>query len=216
MTENKSDDKMKGVYVKSLLTSKVVLSIGEIGQNLKQNIEKKIASKIEGKCGVEGFVQPKSVNVKTYSNGLVNTGFVDFQVVFECMICRPVEGMLIEECTVKTITKAGIHAEVIGKKDGVIPIVAHIARDHNYNDLRFNSVKENDIIMIRVLGVRFELNDPYITVIGKIAEKRKPTKRHGGGGNNSDAFSILSEQDSGVLEYEVLDDAELSSDGEDL
>lgn len=171
-----SEQKLYGVYIKSLLTTKVVLSIGEIGQNIKQNLEKKIAAKVEGKCGIEGYIQPKSVSVKTYSNGLVNTGFVDFQVVFECMVCRPVEGMLIE-CVAKTITKAGIHAEVIGKH-GEIPITAHIARDHNYNDLRFNNVKEKDVIRVNVIGVRFELNDPCIDVIGKVVEKRDvPAKK---------------------------------------
>jgi DNA-directed RNA polymerase subunit E'/Rpb7 len=171
-----SEQKLYGVYIKSLLTTKVVLSIGEIGQNIKQNLEKKIAAKVEGKCGIEGYIQPKSVSVKTYSNGLVNTGFVEFQVVYECMVCRPVEGMLIE-CVAKTITKAGIHAEVIGKH-GEIPITAHIARDHNYNDLRFNNVKEKDVIRVNVIGVRFELNDPCIDVIGKVVEKRDaPAKK---------------------------------------
>jgi DNA-directed RNA polymerase subunit E'/Rpb7 len=172
MAEKKpqTEQKFYGVYIKSLLNTKVVLSISEIGQNLKQNIEKKIAAKVEGKCGIEGFIQPKSVNVKTYSNGIINMGFVEFQVVFECMICSPVEGMLIE-CVAKTITKAGIHAEVIGR-DGIVPITAHIARDHNYNDIRFNNVKEKDTIMVKVIGVRYELNDPCIDVIGKVVEKR--------------------------------------------
>ena len=164
------EQKFYGVYIKSLLNAKVVLSISEIGQNIKQNLEKKIAAKVEGKCGIEGFIQPKSVNVKTYSNGIINMGFVEFQVVYECMVCSPVEGMLIE-CVAKTITKAGIHAEVIGR-DGIVPITAHIARDHNYNDIRFNNVKEKDTIMVKVIGVRYELNDPCIDVIGKVVEKR--------------------------------------------
>uniref|UniRef100_A0A6C0HIH0 S1 motif domain-containing protein n=1 Tax=viral metagenome TaxID=1070528 RepID=A0A6C0HIH0_9ZZZZ len=171
-----SEQKFYGVYIKSLLNTKVLLAINEIGQNIRQNLEKKIAAKVEGKCGIDGFIQPKSVSVKTYSNGLVNTGYVEFQVVFECMICRPVEGMLIE-CVAKTITKAGIHAEVVGKH-GEVPITAHIARDHNYNDARFSDVKEKDVIRVRVIGVRFELNDPCIDVIGKVVERREgPAKK---------------------------------------
>jgi DNA-directed RNA polymerase subunit E'/Rpb7 len=177
MAENKarSEQKVYGPYIKSLLTTKVVLAINEIGQNIKQNLEKKIATKVEGKCGIEGYIQPKSVNVKTYSNGLVNAGFVEFQVVFESMICRPVEGMLIN-CIAKTITKAGIHAEYRGKH-GEVPITAHIARDHNYNDLRFNNVKENDEILVKVIGVRFELNDPCIDIIGKVVEPHSNTQK---------------------------------------
>lgn len=202
-----TEQKLYGVYIKSLLTAKVVLSINEIGQNIRQNLEKKIAMKMEGKCGIHGFIQPKSTIVKTYSNGIVSNGLVEFQVVYECMVCRPVEGMLIE-CIAKTITKAGIHAEVIGKH-GEVSITAHIARDHNYNDSRFNDVKEKDTIRVRVIGVRFELDDPCIYVIGKVVEKRdlrekkKPLKIGG---------EYLSDHNS----LDVYDYDALSSDDEGL
>jgi|LauGreDrversion4_1035100.scaffolds.fasta_scaffold01375_1 DNA-directed RNA polymerase subunit E'/Rpb7 len=217
MAENKprSDQKVYGPYIKSLLTTKVVLAINEVGQNIKQNLEKKISAKVEGKCSIEGFIQPKSVNVKTYSNGLVNTGFVEFQVVFECMVCRPVEGMLIK-CMVKTITKAGIHAEYRGKH-GEVPITAHIARDHNYNDLRFNNVKENNEILVKVIGVRFELNDPCIDIIGKVVEpttttQKQPKKALKIGGYLDNHF-VESVPDSSS--YSGGDDY-MSSDNEDL
>ena len=207
MAENKprSDQKIFGPYIKSVLTTKVVLSINEIGQNIRQNLEKKIAAKVEGKCSIEGFIQPKSISVKTYSNGLVNTGFVEFQVVFECMICRPVEGMLIK-CVAKTITKAGIHAEYKGKH-GEVPITAHIARDHNYNDLRFNNVKENDEILVKVIGVRFELNDPCIDVIGKVVEQTAPQKQ------NKKSLKIGGDLDNHFIDLDQAVDY-LSSDDE--
>ena len=78
--------------------------------------------------------------------------------------------MLIE-CKSKTITKAGIHAEVVDET-GIVPVTVFIARDHNYNDFNFNNVKENETILVRVIGTRFELNDSYICVIGKLAHKR--------------------------------------------
>jgi len=84
-----------------------------------------------------------------------------------------VEGMLIE-CKSKTITKAGIHAEVVDET-GTVPVTVFIARDHNYNDVTFNNVKENENILVRVIGTRFELNDSYICVIGKLAHRRELT-----------------------------------------
>jgi DNA-directed RNA polymerase subunit E'/Rpb7 len=165
------ESKVYGVYLKSVLTQKIVLSINEVGKNLKQNLEKKIAASIEGKCIAQGFVKPGSVSVVNFSSGNVNAANVEFQVVFECMICHPVEGMLIE-CKAKTITKAGIHAEVVDAS-GVIPVTVFVARDHNYNDIHFNNVKENAEILVRVLGTRFELNDPYICVIAKLAQLSK-------------------------------------------
>jgi DNA-directed RNA polymerase subunit E'/Rpb7 len=158
--------KIYGVYIPSVLTMKIILSITEVGSNIKQNLQKRISKNTEGRCITEGFIRPDSVNLLSYSAGNVNGNQIEFQTVFECMICHPVEGMLIE-CQVKTITKAGIHAEVVDS-NGVVPITVFVARDHHISDRSFADVKEADKITISVIGVRFELNDPYICVIGKL------------------------------------------------
>jgi DNA-directed RNA polymerase subunit E'/Rpb7 len=163
-----SQQKIYGVYISSMLTQKVILSINEVGKNTKQNLERMISKMSQGRCIKEGFIQPGSVRIMTYSCGTVNGEKIEFQVVYECMICNPVEGMLIE-CIVKTITKAGIHAEVVDK-NGNVPIVAFIARDHHYKDKTFSDIKENMKIVTRVIGIRYELNDSYICIIGKLVE----------------------------------------------
>lgn len=173
---NKNDKKNEkdviyGVYIKSLLTKRVVLSITEIGKNIKQNLEQKISTSIEGKCIEEGFIRPGSTKIISYSSGVVHTENIIFEVIFECMLCHPVEGMQIE-CTSKTITKAGIHAEVLDVNN-VVPVTIFIARDHHYTDKYFNNIKENMKIVIIVIGIRYELNDPYICAIGKLIEKDK-------------------------------------------
>ena len=158
--------KIYGVYTQSMLTMKVSLSIKEVGKNMKQNLEKKISKTTEGKCIMQGFIRPGSVKIVSYSSGVVNNENIEFQTAFECMICYPMEGMLIE-CQTKSITKAGIHAEVVDT-DGTVPLIVFVSRDHHYKEKEFSNVKENMKITIRVIGVRFELNDPYISVIGKL------------------------------------------------
>jgi DNA-directed RNA polymerase subunit E'/Rpb7 len=160
--------KIYGVYNKSVLDTKVVLSITEIGKNIKTNLESKIISKIGGKCITEGYIKPGSINIINYSSGSVNGDIVEYHVLFECMICLPVEGMLIE-CTSKTITKAGIHAQVIDE-DGNMPVTVFVARDHHHIDDRFLSVKENTKITVRVIGIRFELNDKCICAIANLTD----------------------------------------------
>lgn len=169
----KDKDIIYGVYIKSLLTKKVILTIVEVGKNVKQNIEKKIMSLYEGRCIPEGFVRPQSTKVINYSSGSVNGNKIEFHVTFECMICNPVEGMLVK-CLSKNITKAGIHAEV--KQDGIISLTIFIARDHHYMDDYFNTIKENQDMIVKVIGVRFEINDPYICVIGKLMKPKRPTE----------------------------------------
>lgn len=172
----KQQDKRKifGVYIKSLLNIKVYLKMNEVGKNIKQNLERMISKQTEGKCIPEGFIKPGSIKIITYSAGVVNNEKIEFQVAFDAMVCNPVEGMLIE-CVVKTITKAGIHAEVIDDETGEIPIVAFVARDHNYSNKQFSSVKENMKVTIRVVGSRFELFDKNIWVIGTLVDTIAPT-----------------------------------------
>ena len=90
----------------------------------------------------------------------------EFNVVIDCMVCLPVEGMKVE-CICKTITKAGIHAQVIDDEKN-IPITIFIARDHHYLDNKFSEIKEGEKIISIIIGIRFELYDEFICAIGKL------------------------------------------------
>jgi DNA-directed RNA polymerase subunit E'/Rpb7 len=159
-----------GVYVDSLLSKKVVLKITEIGKNIKQNLEKKIKNSIEGKCITEGFVRPNSLQVKTYSCGLVKDDHIEFQVIYTCKVCNPIIGLEVQ-CKVKNITKAGIHAEVKDDND-IVPIIVFVARDHNLINKIFDTIEKDDMILAKIIGIRFELGDPNITTIADILPPR--------------------------------------------
>lgn len=166
-------NKIYGVYIRSVLNQKVCLLITEIGQNIRQILEQKLIQENENKCVREGFIKPGSVSIISYSSGLVNAEWIVFETVFECMVCHPVEGMLIE-CVVKTITKAGIHAEVV---DGnAVPVVVFVAKDHHNMNKHFNTIVENQKILVKVIGSRFELNDPHVSVIAQLLEERDKEK----------------------------------------
>ena len=163
------------VYARNMISSKVHLKMSEVGDETKQNLEKKIVRRTDGKCIPEGFVRPDSVKIISYSSGVVKMNLIEFQVVFECLICNPTEGQIVE-CTTKTITKAGIHAEVM--TDGkYIPMKIFLARDHNYSNRTFGNIKENDTISVRIIGKRFELNDPYIVAIASFVESNNNVGR---------------------------------------
>lgn len=166
--EEHTGDKIYDPYIMSILSMKIHLPITEVGGNIKQNLEKMIISKTEGKCIVEGFIRPDSVRVLTYSAGKLQSGSVEFQTTYECMVCHPVEGTLVR-CKCNTITKAGVHAEVVDKQ-GNIPITVFIARDHHLNNDKFEKVFENAQLLVNVIGIRYELNDANICAIGKLQD----------------------------------------------
>ena len=160
-------------YMKNMITRNISLPMSKIGKNVKQILETIISSQLEGKCSVEGYIKKGSINVLTYSCGTLTSSNVTFEVVFECFVCNPVEGMLMD-VVAENITKAGIKAKT---KEYPSPVVVFIARDHHYKSDYFSTIKENDNIKIRIIGQRFELNDPYISVIAELVEPREEKLR---------------------------------------
>ncbi len=165
-----SEDKY-GVYIRSILNMKVALLVTEVGRNLTQNLELLIRKKTEGKCIAEGFIRPNSVKIISYSSGLIKDDHVEFVVIYECMVCYPVKDMVVT-CTVSDVTKAGIHGFVKDNDSDNVPITVFIARDHHSTSKYFNSIKENAVIEARIIGIRFELNDPSITTIASLVEPK--------------------------------------------
>ena len=165
---NKRENK-RDIFFKMLAHNKVQLPITHIGANLTNNLIKYIKNQVEGKCNKNGFIKPDSVKLIKYSSGLVKCDNIIFDVVYECSVCNPVEGMIIEDAVVKDITKAGIRAEI--SDYAKTPLVIFITRDHHYNNNFFSTIKEKDTIKVRIIGQRFELNDEYISVIGELVNK---------------------------------------------
>jgi DNA-directed RNA polymerase subunit E'/Rpb7 len=167
--KNKSKEP-RNVYSLSQITKSISLPINAIGKGLYQTIERTIAAMVEGKCIVEGFVKTGSVRVITYSSGLVKSDSVLFNVVFECSVCYPVAGMLMN-CIAKNITKAGIRAE--SSEETPSPFVLFIARDHYYASDYFNSIEEKEKFTARVIAQRFELNDKYVSIIAELVPQKE-------------------------------------------
>lgn len=169
----RSKENNKNVYSRSLITKNIVLPIVAISKTLKQTLEECIISTVEGKCIVEGYVKPKSVKIITYSSGTVRGDKVVFEIVYECEICFPVAGMLLN-CIAKNVTKAGIRAD--SAEESPSPFVVFIARDHYFANDYFNSIEENDKFIARVIAQRFELNDKYISIIAEIIPPKEMNK----------------------------------------
>tara|TARA_B000000475_G_scaffold272158_1_gene272238 strand:+ start:1555 stop:2115 length:561 start_codon:yes stop_codon:yes gene_type:complete len=160
----------KGIFMKNILTRKIILPFQSVGSNIKENIIKILEQESYNKCSKEGYIKNNSINILSYSSGVVEENHVVFDVSFECDICHPVEGQLIK-CQVQNITRAGIKAVYIKEKKS--PIIVFIARDHHYSNESFNKLKENDDITIKVIGIRYELNDEFISVLGELRQKMK-------------------------------------------
>ena len=167
------DTRNDTIYAKSLITQKITIPVANVGKGIQSIIEKAISLNIEGRCIVEGFVKPGSVKIITHSSGVVKANNIIFEVVFECETCYPVEGMKFK-CIAKNITKAGIRAESMSETPS--PVVVFITRDHHYDSPSFSEVEEGDMITVKVIGHRFELNDKYVSIIAELSDSNKETE----------------------------------------
>lgn len=172
MSKNRKSKNDYSLYNKIIISKKISIPMLNIGANLKDNLKKIIENSITGKCINEGFIKPNSIEIISYSNGLLHQTNIVFLVVFECLSCNPVEGQTIN-CIAKNITKAGIRGEVDDENN---PLVIFIARDHNYLNKLFSTIKENQKITVRVIGQRFELNDKNISIIANLVDTKNRGK----------------------------------------
>ena len=169
MKNTKNEKRNDPLYFKSMLEISVLLLPSQIGSNgkTKENIRQSIEYFVGGKCTVEGYIKPNSIQIQQYTNGMVKLDKIEFLVVFECLVCNPVEGMWLNDCKVKSVTKAGIHAHKYDEHQNV-PVTVFVIRDHYAEDPMFQKIQEGDIIDVKVLGQRFELNNQYIEVIAEL------------------------------------------------
>ena len=155
------------IYTKMMLSKKVALDIKSIDKNITDTLLQHLNKRYSGKCIDEGYVKPTSIEIISYSSGLVKSKIIEFDVVFECFICHLVEGMEVR-CVARNITKAGIKAELPIDYN---PVIIFIARDHHHTFEGFNNIVEEDQIVVRIIGQRYELNDTQICAIAELVNK---------------------------------------------
>jgi DNA-directed RNA polymerase subunit E'/Rpb7 len=123
---------------------------------------------LEGKCVEEGYIQKHSIEIVTESCGVVKGHQILIQVVFKCSVANPSPGQVLN-CIVETNTRAGIKARLQSDES---PFIVFLARDHHLTP-EFSDIKEHEKIKVTVLGQRFEVNDPKISVIATLLEVSK-------------------------------------------
>ena len=142
---------------------------------MKAHLTQVISNEMDGRCIAEGFVKPGSCFVRSYSNGTFAAGNIRFDLEIECMLCCPKEGTVMN-CIAKTVTQAGIRAHAFDHLREPSPVVIYISREmHDVSATRMmannaasmDSIKPGDVIQVKVVGKRFDLNDKYVSIIGE-------------------------------------------------
>ena len=161
-------DTQEDIYQPAMLTKRITIDMTMVDNYIQTTLSSILKKELEGKCCVIGYIKPDSIKIITYSSGIIVASNIAFDISFECMVCYPVEGMLLKVKAV-SINTAGVKAESVVSSSN--PYILFISRNHHQDDDLFNSIKVDDTFTAKVIGQRFELNDKYISLIGEIINK---------------------------------------------
>lgn len=139
-----------------------------MGGNIEEVLSNEIAS-LEGKCLEEGYLKLGSTKVVRYSCGVLKGANIVIQVIFQGKIANPVKGQTFT-CVVENNTRAGIKGRL---DDSENPFIVFLAKDHHTMP-EFSDIKENEKMKVVIVGQRFEINDPKISIIAVLDELYKP------------------------------------------
>ena len=158
---------MEQLYTKNILVKEVTIPFKNIGNNIEEYLKYYLKKKYEGKCFEEGYIKKNSINLieNGLSFGILKDNLISINIIFECYICRPIEYQIIQ-CKIVNITIAGIKAEFYIKDNSEkSPIIIFVPKGYGHQN-NFSKYKNNDIINLRIVGVKYELNDTFISIIG--------------------------------------------------
>lgn len=147
------------------LTRVLTVHSRHLQRNIQSSLLGQIKASVEGRCGTEGYVQPKSSVILEYSLGrmsILKSG-VTYRVKFQADICLPHRGQRLEVAAAFR-SKIGLHAETK-------PLKILLPRDLHIGNADFESVSDGDMIEIEVMGAEFKQNDEDMFVLGKLIRR---------------------------------------------
>lgn len=158
---------MDDLFVNTTLNHTISLEPKHINSQIDATILEMLQNELEEKCIKHGYIKKNSIKILSRSLGNVLTsqfnGNSIYNITLSAKICNPLENSSIK-AKINGINKMGVMAYVGDEQSPYISIL--MAKQHHIDNDKFNNLKINDIIKIKVLGKRYEYGDNQISVIG--------------------------------------------------
>ena len=150
----------------SLFEEKVPLIPRDLSRevvNIDAIILKKLATKLEGKCSLHGWVKPQSVKILGRSMGYVETGRFTGDVVFhvqaEGRTLNPPSGIIVAGDVIRK-NKMGMYVSY----EDAIQII--LPRDLHIGDDLYDAVQIGERVSVIIKKSRFQVADQFILSVG--------------------------------------------------
>jgi DNA-directed RNA polymerase subunit E'/Rpb7 len=165
---------MDNIFYRTLLNDKVKIEPKFLGKDFRMYLLKKLQRTVEGICTKHGFVRCGSIELYKVSPGNIDlvglNGYILFDVFYWADVCNPLIGNVVK-AKVMNVNKFGILADVMGILE-IIVAKNSVSISHESN-VDIEKIKIGDVIMVEIVGKKFELQDKKISIIGRIVSDVK-------------------------------------------
>jgi DNA-directed RNA polymerase subunit E'/Rpb7 len=170
-TDKKANSILNDDLYKTVLQDEYIyLSPTNLNFKIDDIILEKLKKKVEGKCLKIGYIMPNTVSIQTRSLGMINNasfdGMTTYKIKYTCEVCNPVIGQVLH-CKVGSIDKSQVICYINDIHD-ISPIEIYLFKQHHVNNTEFASLKENDIVSVKIGGSKWEYKDTQITSIAQL------------------------------------------------
>lgn len=163
------------MFSTAVIRHAVKLQAREIGANVRDVIEDRARSLIEGVCGEHGFVRPGTLRMTGMSPGTLSDidmgrSYV-FDATFKAEVCNPVKGLRFN-ALVRSVNRFGALCEggYYDPDNSMVPVIeVVIVRNPATipNELDVGELQIGDEVGVEILGRNFDLRDTRISAFGR-------------------------------------------------
>ena len=152
----------------ALFDENIPLTPKDLSRNairVRDVLQKKLKSKLEGRCSRDGWVKPGTLKILSHSMGYVESGRFTGDIVFhtkcEGTVINPSADVIVQGEVIRKI-KMGIYVNM----DDAVRII--LPRDHpsHIGNEEYDTVAVGEKVSVMIKKSRFQVNDEYILSVG--------------------------------------------------
>jgi DNA-directed RNA polymerase subunit E'/Rpb7 len=143
-----------------------------IQTSIKNILEEKLRLKHEGFCSANGYVRKGSVKLIAKSMGVAENGRFTGNFLYDCKVSvdvyYPVANSLVDVRILKKNAMGAYAVLSAGADDVDEAMQVNIPHDLHPKSPEFEAIEQNQIVKIRILKSRFQINDRFIIAVGRL------------------------------------------------
>lgn len=172
----------------------------EIQTSIKNILEEKLRLKYEGFCNANGYVRKGSIKLIAKSMGVAESGRFTGNFLYDCKISAdvyyPIANSLVDVRILKKNAMGAYAVLSAGADDIDEAMQVNIPRDLHPRSAEFEAIEPNQIVKIRILRSRFQINDRFIMAVGRLHDYEVANGIEVEDSDISDTDSEVSESDT--------------------